>query len=131
MPKPSPLWHPGDTHALIDTLASGEVGRIVGREVEPVPTDGEAWIDSKSCLRDDTRLVQRPQLCQGSGKLKMCHWLITIGLNASPQPNHRLVVGPKVYLGDADKHHPSEGKIIARREAKRLVDMGLGFLAAP
>ena len=59
----------------------------------------------------------------------MRHGMISVGLDAPAQPGNRLCAGADKQLGDTDIHRPPVGVIIARREAKRLVDMSLGFLA--
>ena len=56
--------------------------------------------------------------------------MISVGLDAPAQPGNRFHVGAERQLGETDKHRPPVGVVIARREAKRLVDMGLGLLAA-
>ena len=56
--------------------------------------------------------------------------MISVGFDAPAQPGNRFRVGAERQLGETDKHRPPVGVVIARREAKRLVDMGLGFLAA-
>ena len=56
--------------------------------------------------------------------------MISVGFDASAQPSNRFHVGAEKQLGETDVHQPPVGVVIARREAKRLVDMGLGFLAA-
>jgi hypothetical protein len=61
MPKSSPLWHPGQAHALIDALASSEVGWIITRCAEAEAADGKAWIERKSCHRSGPRLIQRAE----------------------------------------------------------------------
>ncbi len=81
-------------------------------------------------LRGGPRLVQRAELRQGGGEMEMREGIIAVGLDASAQPSDRFGIGAELQLGEADEHHPPEGKDIARREAKRLVDMGLGFRAA-
>ena len=56
--------------------------------------------------------------------------IISVGLDAPAQPSDRFLVGAEQQFGETDKHHPPVGIGIARREAKRLVDMGLGLRAA-
>ena len=53
---------------------------------------------------------------------------ITVGLDATTQPDGRFGICAEQQLGEADKKHPPGGKGIARREPKRLVNIGLGFL---
>ena len=53
----SPLRHPGDAHALIHTLASGEVSRIVALCAAAEAAEGEGRIEHKAHLRGGPRLV--------------------------------------------------------------------------
>ena len=56
---------------------------------------------------------------------------VPVGINAPTKPDDSLIVSINLRFGDTDQHHPSEGTVIAGREAERLVDMGFGFRAAP
>ena len=53
-------------------------------------------------------------------------------LDKLPTHRHRnrFHVRAEKQLGETGKHEPPIGVVIARREAKRLVDVGLGLLAA-
>ena len=57
-------------------------------------------------------------------------WMISVELNRAPEPRDRLLVSIELELGVAREYHPDIGLRIARTEAKSLLDMALGFLAA-
>src|SRR6476660_975761 len=56
--------------------------------------------------------------------------IISIGLDASTEPDDGFGVGLKLHFGDAHIRHPSVCQHIARRQAERLVDMKLCFCTA-
>ncbi len=55
--------------------------------------------------------------------------MISVGLDTPAQPGNRFHVRAEKQLGETGKHEPPIGVVIARREAKRLVDVDLGLLA--
>jgi hypothetical protein len=123
---PSPtslLRQPGQAHALIDTLAFGEVSRIAARSTALEATDREPWVKCKSRLGGSPRLIQTAEQRQGSGKVEMREGKIAVGLDAAAQPGDRFGVRVKLLLCDASNHHPSVGKDIAWREAQRFVNV--------
>jgi hypothetical protein len=46
------------------------------------------------------------------------------------QPGERFRIRTELHLGVAGEHHPPGGKDVARRKAKRFLDVGLGFFGA-
>ena len=59
-----------------------------------------------------------------------CERKIAIGLDASAQPGNGRGVGVEMDARHAGPHHPSVSENVARREAQRFEDMGLGFRSA-
>jgi hypothetical protein len=85
---------------------------------------------SKTISRRGPRFLQLAEPRERSGEIEMRHWLIWIGLDAPADPRDRFRVGTEMQFEHADTELPTEGADIARREAERLVDVGLGFPAA-
>jgi hypothetical protein len=55
---------------------------------------------------------------------------IAVGFEAPTEPSRRIGFGIEQQLRVAGDHHPLVSEDIARGDAKRLEDMGLGFLGA-
>ncbi len=56
--------------------------------------------------------------------------IIPIGFDRSPTPQDGLLAIAQVVFRDANLSEPGIGRHIARAQAKRLVDVSLGFLGA-
>src|SRR5215471_7723846 len=80
----SPLRHSCHAHALAHALLPSKERRIVTRFGGAKAADGKAWVERKSGLRSGSRLIQRAEQAQSSGKRKLGGRMIAVGLNASP-----------------------------------------------
>src|SRR5271168_3983537 len=126
--RTSPLRYPGQAQTLKDALASGKVGRIIAHCVGAVGVDSETGVEHEARFRDGPRLIWLAEQRQGSSEKEMCVGEIAVGFEAPTKPSHRLGVGIEQQLRVAGEHHPLVSEDIARGDAKRLKDMGLGFL---
>ena len=87
------------------------------------------WNERKSGLCRRPCLAQTAEKRKGSGKKKM-RMGIAVDLDTTAKPIGRFCVSTELQLGDADTHEPSVGQGVARREAKRFVDMSFGLRTA-
>src|SRR4051812_32480995 len=87
----------------------------------------EARLKRKAGLCCCPCLIQLTEVRQGSGKKKMSKGVISAGLDGPAEPCDRFGVGPAPQLAVTGQTHPPECVAIAGREAKRLLDMGLGL----
>jgi hypothetical protein len=69
--RASPLRHPSHAHALIDTLALGNVDRVVTRSIDAQAAKGEVWIERKSHLRGGPCFIQMAEKRQSGSMLEM------------------------------------------------------------
>ena len=60
----------------------------------------------------------------------MVDGMVTVNLDGATQAFDRLLVRSKLQLGETGERHPAMGAPVPRTEAKRFLDMNLGFLAA-
>jgi hypothetical protein len=60
--------------------------------------------------------------------MKICQWIISIGLARPPKARDRLTA--KVELRDAHERHPNVSQRIARTEAQGLTNVSLCFFGA-
>ena len=71
-PKPtSLLWHPGQTHPLVQALAPGKISRIIAQRVGAEAADSEAWIEYKSSLHGGPRFVHVAEPRESGGEKKI------------------------------------------------------------
>src|SRR5260370_11446952 len=126
----SSLRQPGLAHAVADVLTVSQIGRIVARRAGAEAGDGESGIEGKPGLNRGPRLIEPAKMRQRGGEIEMRERKISVHLDGATQPRDRLLVSAKQQFGEAGVHHPAIGARIARTEAKRLLDMALGFLAA-
>src|ERR1700749_3828621 len=104
-PSPtSPLWHPGHAHALVEALASSEVGRIVARHVGAEAGDGESRVERKPRLGRGSRFIKPTEVRQCGGKIDMRAGMISVDLDRATEPRDRLLVGTELQLGEAREH---------------------------
>jgi hypothetical protein len=92
--------------------------------------NGKAWIERKSRLHRGPRLIQLPEQRESSSEMEMRERVIPVCLDASAQPGDCFSIGVEMQLGDADPYHPLRSKGVARRKAKRLLDVTFGFCAS-
>src|SRR3979490_2367858 len=55
------LRYPCHVHALRNTSARCEISWMITRRAVTVATNSEVWIERKSCLCSDLRLIERAQ----------------------------------------------------------------------
>jgi hypothetical protein len=67
---------------------------------------------------------------QGGGETEMRERKIPVGLDGTTEPRDRILIAAHIEFGEAREIYPDIGVRIARTEAKRLLDMGFGFIAA-
>jgi hypothetical protein len=67
---------------------------------------------------------------QSGGETEMRERKIPVGLDGTTKPRDRILIAPHIEFGEPREIYSDIGVRIARTEAERLLDMGLGFLAA-
>jgi hypothetical protein len=63
--------HPGAAHAIFDSLALRNKGRVVAYLDTAPPADSEGRIECQSGLHAGPRLVEPAQMDQGGGEIEM------------------------------------------------------------
>jgi hypothetical protein len=76
----SPLRHSGLAHALVHTLSSGEISRIVTRHAGSEPTDSVSGIEGEARLCSSARLAELAGQRQGGGEKEMATCEIAVGV---------------------------------------------------
>src|ERR1700722_1483161 len=109
------LWHPGDTHTLMDALPTGKINGVVTRYGSAIAAYRKGRVERKSGLGGGPRLTLRSEQPQGRGEMEMAAGIIVVGFEAPAQPSDRFSICTQLQLGEADPHHPIAGIGIAGR----------------
>ena len=128
LPKSSSFRHTSLAHALDRAFASCEVDRILARCAGAETTDGEGRIERQRPPRSGSGLVQLAALRQSGCKIELPGGIISVELDAAPQPCDRLLISSEMELGHAGKKRPGIGSRFPRREAERLLNMRFSLL---
>jgi hypothetical protein len=75
-------------------------------------------------------LIKLTKVGQLSGEIEVCHRIVTVGLDGSPQPRGRFGISPLPRVRDTDICKPQICEGVARRETERLTGMCLGLRAS-
>ena len=98
--------------------------------VDPCAGDGEGRVEHEAGLDRGTRLFEPAKPGKGRGQVEMRLGIIPVGFDRPAAPQDGLLAIPQVVFRDANFGQPRIGRHIARAQAKRLVDVSLGFLGA-
>jgi hypothetical protein len=67
---------------------------------------------------------------QGGGKIEMCKRIISVELDAAPQPSDCLPILTEKNFGQSGKKCPEISVRVARRETERFLVLRFSLLAA-
>src|ERR1700677_1957811 len=90
----------------------------------------EGRVQRETGVGRGTRLVKPAQPRESGGQVEMSLGIIPIGFDRAPTPQDGLLALGQVIFCDPSFRKPHIGRHIARAQAKRVVDVSLGFLGA-
>ena len=115
-------------HSLDCPFANGQIAPMIAERERSIPLGCEGGIKQKPGLRFRPGFFRLARQLQCSPQVKISPRRVRIGVYTAPQPLYRLVILFRLYRGDARKQHPKVSEGIERAQAKRFLDMTLGFL---
>lgn len=123
------LRQPRLAQAIINVLAPGEIGRIVGRCAVAETGNGESRIECEAGAGRGPRLLHPAEMRKGRSKTEMCERKIPVGFDGTTELQDSTLIAAHIEFGESRESYPDIGVRIARTEAERLVDVSLGFLS--